>query len=294
MAEEAKNEENIEEGQIVEVEEPQTESQEVSEPEVEAQAEEPVEKEEENPEELEDYSERVQKRISSLTRRLREEERAKESALTYAQQLQEQNKQLSVRSNTLDRSYLTEAENRLKSQRSQATAALKAAHEAQDYDKVAQAQDVLAKIAVEESRVKQSQIQQEAVANQGQTEQSPIAPQPIAQPDPKAQDWADKNTWFGEDESMTLTAFNIHRNLVENEGFDPSSDEYYTEVDKRIRSEFPHKFESPKKPQQRVASAGRVDTNTSGKKQVRLTPSEVQMAKKLNVPLNEYAKFVKR
>ena len=299
MAEEAKKEELIEEGEVVEIES----SEESSEPQESEQPEEKVAESSEQPEEegeLEDYSDRVQKRISNLTRRLREAERASESAYSYANQLQEENKKLQQRSSSLDRSYLSEAENRLKSQRAQATAALKAAHENADYDKVAQAQDILAKIAVEENKIATSRSQVEYQSQQQEQNYQNYQPQPQyqapADPDPKAQDWAQKNEWFGQDETMTLAAFNIHRNLVENEGFDPTSDEYYTEVDKRIKQEFPHKFDvKTSKPQQRVASAARADTNVSGgKKQVRLSPSEVQMAKKLNVPLSEYAKFVKR
>ena len=297
MAEEAKKEEVLEEGEIVEIE---TQEDSNAEENVEEVVEQPTDEENvEGEEELENYSDRVQKRISNLTRRLREAERASESAYTYASQLQEQNKQLQQRSFTVDKSYLSEAEQRLKSQRAQATAALKTAHENSDFDKVAQAQDILAKIAVEESRVKQSRSQAEYQIEQSQTQQE----QPVVQnyqapaPDPKAEDWTDRNEWFGSDETMTLAAMNIHKKLVEEEGFDPSTDEYYTEIDKRIAVEFPHKFEKAenKKPQQRVASAGRADTSTSSnKKQVKLSPSEVQMARKLNVPLSEYAKFVKR
>ena len=297
MAEEAKKEEVLEEGEIVEIE---TQEDSNAEENVEEVVEQPTDEENvEGEEELENYSDRVQKRISNLTRRLREAERASESAYTYASQLQEQNKQLQQRSFTVDKSYLSEAEQRLKSQRAQATAALKTAHENSDFDKVAQAQDILAKIAVEESRVKQSRSQAEYQIQQSQTQQE----QPVVQnyqapaPDPKAEDWTDRNEWFGSDETMTLAAMNIHKKLVEEEGFDPSTDEYYTEIDKRIAVEFPHKFEKAenKKPQQRVASAGRADTSTSSnKKQVKLSPSEVQMARKLNVPLSEYAKFVKR
>ena len=184
---------------------------------------------------------------------------------------------------------------------------MKNAHEVSDFDKVAKAQDILAKIAVEESKILQSKSQveyqdqveqnnQQVIYNepQGYQQNVPSYQTTPSEPDPKAQSWADKNTWFGEDETMTLAAFNIHRKLVEEEGFDPKSDEYYTEVDNRIRLEFPHKFDV-KKPQQRVASAARADTKVKGsKKQVKLSPSEVAMAKKLNVPLSEYAKHVKR
>ncbi len=299
MAEEAKNEEVLEEGEIVEIESEEESNEEVTEAPVEEQAAESESAEDEG--ELEDYSDRVQKRISNLTRRLREAERASESAYTYAHQLQEQNQKLQRRNFSVDKSYLSEAEQRLKSQRAQAQSALKAAHENSDFDKVAQAQDILAKIAVEESRVKQSRSQAEYQIQQNQEQTAQPVLQnfqaPSAPPDPKAEDWTDKNEWFGTDETMTLAAMNIHKKLVEQEGFDPSSDEYYTEIDKRIAVEFPHKFEKAesRKPQQRVASAGRADTSTSrSKKQVKLSPSEVQMAKKLNVPLSEYAKFVKR
>ena len=305
-AEEIEN--NIEEGEVVEIP-----SEDVSEPAPSSNNDEPEvveaqsEDESQGDDELGDYSERVKKRISNLTRRLREEERAKDSAFNYAQQLQEENKSLRYRSSSLDRSYLAEAENRLKSQRAQAQAALKNAHEVSDFDKVAKAQDILAKIAVEESKILQSRSQveyqdqveqnnQQVIYNepQGYQQNVPSYQTTPSEPDPKAQSWADKNSWFGEDETMTLAAFNIHRKLVEEEGFDPKSDEYYTEVDSRIRLEFPHKFDV-KKPQQRVASAARADTKVKGsKKQVKLSPSEVAMAKKLNVPLNEYAKHVKR
>lgn len=305
-AEEIEN--NIEEGEVVEIP-----SEDVSEPAPSSNDDEPEvveaqsEDESQGDDELGDYSERVKKRIANLTRRLREEERAKDSAFNYAQQLQEENKSLRYRSSSLDRSYLAEAENRLKSQRAQAQAALKNAHEVSDFDKVAKAQDILAKIAVEESKILQSKSQveyqdqveqnnQQVIYNepQGYQQNVPSYQTTPSEPDPKAQSWADKNTWFGEDETMTLAAFNIHRKLVEEEGFDPKSDEYYTEVDSRIRLEFPHKFDV-KKPQQRVASAARADTKVKGsKKQVKLSPSEVAMAKKLNVPLSEYAKFVKR
>lgn len=303
MSEEVKKEEILDDGEVVEIESQEEESSEnEAEPEEEQQAE-----ESKNESELEDYSERVQKRISTLTRRLREAERASESAYSYANELQEENKKLLEKTSSLDRSYLAEAENRLKSQKAQAQAALKSAYEEQDFDKVAKAQDIIAKIAVEESKIETSKSQleyqnelkeqssQNVVEQQLQTNNATQPSAPMPQPDPKAQSWAENNKWFGENETMTLAAFNIHRNLVENEGFDPSSDEYYTEVDKRIRVEFPHQFEEAKKPTQRVASAGRADTSAKpGKKQVRLSPSEVQMAKKLNVPLSEYAKFVKR
>jgi len=262
--------------------------------------------EEKKEEELEDYSKSVQKRINNLTRKLREAERGQESAYEYAKRTAAENEQLKTKSSNLDRSYLMEAENRLKSQKQQAMSALKSAHEVQDFDKVAKAQEVLAKIAVEENKVNTSKmaleqpVQEQPVNINGQPQQNvqQITPQYQAPPklDAKQEKWVENNSWFGEDEIMTLAAFSIDQKLVK-EGYDASSDEYYSEVDKRLRAEFPHKFEEPSnqsKPQQKVASAGRVAGNTSSKRQVKLSPAEVQMAKRLNVPLTEYAKYVKR
>jgi hypothetical protein len=303
MSEEVKKDESLEEETVVELEEEQSESEDAEV--VEEVVSEPEESEEKD--EHEQYSDRVQKRIATLTRRLREAERASESAFTYANQLQEENKNLKVKTSQSDKSYLSEAENRLKSQKAQAKSALKAAYEEQDFDKVAQAQDIIAKIAVEESKIESSKSQLEYQEEQKAQEQEVVQPQaqmqaaqpaPMPEPDEKATAWAEKNEWFGTDEIMTNAAFTIHKQLVEDEGFDPKSDEYYTEVDNRLRARFPNDFsksENTKKPTQRVASAGRADTTAKpSKKQVRLSPSEVQMAKKLNVPLNEYAKFVKR
>lgn len=253
-------------------------------------------------EELEDYSKSVQKRINTLTRKLREAERGQESAYEYAKRTAAENEQLRARSSNLDRSYLMEAENRLKSQKQQAMTALKSAHEHQDYEKVAKAQDVLAKIAVEENKIVSSRtaIEQQPVQQPTNTQQNYQQPAPQYQAPPqldeKQEAWVENNKWFGEDEIMTLAAFTIDQKLVA-EGYDPKSDEYYSEVDKRLRQEFPHKFEessAKSKPQQKVASAGRVAGNTGSKRQVKLSPAEVQMAKRLNVPLTEYAKYVKR
>tara|TARA_R100001163_G_scaffold15742_2_gene14215 strand:- start:1003 stop:1932 length:930 start_codon:yes stop_codon:yes gene_type:complete len=309
MSEEKNKVENVEEGTVVELEAETTEESTTENETVEAEAvEESTEAEssEESEEELEQYSDRVQKRISTLTRRLREAERASESAYTYATQLQEANKKLEEKSSSLDQSYLNEAENRLKSQKAQAEAALKAAYQDQDFDKVGKAQSIIAKIAVEESKIESSksqlEYQNEQKSQNAETVEQPVAqapvPQPVPEPDEKATAWAQKNEWFGSDEILTNAAFTIHGQLVNDEGFDPKSDEYYTEIDNRLRKRFPNDFsveEKNKKPTQRVASAGRADASAKpSKKQVRLSPSEVQMAKKLNVPLNEYAKFVKR
>lgn len=308
MAEEnikAVEETEVEDGEIVEIEpveddQPKTE---IPREPVDQEAEEQIEVVSDTPEakkedELEDYSKSVQKRINTLTRKLREAERGQDSAYQYAKNLAEENRQLKTKSQHLDRSYLMEAENRLKSQKAQATTALKAAHEVSDYEKVAKAQEVLAKIAVEEARVNASkQTLEQEIPLQQQQNVIPQPPQPQQQPplDEKQEAWVEKNTWFGEDEIMTLAAFSIDKSLI-SEGFDPKTDEYYNEVDKRMREKFPQEFEevSAKKPQQKVASAGRVAGNTGSKRQVKLSPAEVQMAKRLNVPLTEYAKYVKR
>jgi hypothetical protein len=314
MSEEAKNEEIVDEGEVVEVDlpeekpsgkiadlAPKEEHDEEAQEAIEDVSEEPEEK---SADELEDYSEKVQKRISKLTRKLREAERGQESAYEYAIRIGEENQPLKTRSSSLDRSYLQEAESRLKSQKAQALAALKNAHEVADYEKVAKAQEVLAKIAVEENKVTTSKTQleyQQNVQEEQQTNYQNYVQQPQQNVAPqlgeREQAWVEKNEWFGQDEVMTMGAMAIN-NQLEAEGFDVGSEEYYTEVDRRIRKEFPQKFTESSvksKPQQKVASAGRVAGNPgSNKRQVKLSPSEVQMAKRLNVPLGEYAKYVKR
>src|SRR6056300_74640 len=314
MSEEAKKEEIVDEGEIVEVDlpeekpsgkiadlAPQEENDEAAEKAIEDVSEDPEEK---AADELEDYSEKVQKRISKLTRKLREAERGQESAYEYAKRIAEENQQLKTRSSSLDRSYLQEAESRLKSQKAQALAALKNAHEVADYEKVAKAQEVLAKIAVEENKVTTSKSQleyQQNVQAEQQTNYQNYVQQTqqnaVPQLGERELGWVEKNEWFGQDEVMTMGAMAIN-NQLEAEGFDVGSEEYYTEVDRRIRKEFPQKFTESSvksKPQQKVASAGRVAGNPgSNKRQVKLSPSEVQMAKRLNVPLGEYAKYVKR
>ena len=251
--------------------------------------------------ELEDYSKNVQKRISNLTKKMREQERAAQSAYEYAKNLQAENEALKKNTSQYAESYQSEAENRLKAQRAQANAVLKSAYQDQDWDKVTKAQDILDKITVEESKIANGRLSIEPTTEyqEVQTPQGLQQPTPTPQPDPAAEDWASKNEWFGEDEAMTLVAFNIHRKLVEEEGFDTNDPTYYTEIDKRIRAEFPHKFSGggeaePKgKIQQTVAPAGRSESS-GRKRQVRLTKAEVEMARRLNVPLQEYAKHVRR
>jgi len=261
-------------------------SQETAEPEVEAA--------ENNEEELVDYSDKVQKRINTLTRKLREAERGQDSAYEYAKNLAEENARLKTTAQSLQQTTFDESATRLESQKAQAMASLQKAHEVADYEKVAQAQDVLAKIAVQEQKVQEGKQRMEQMQNV----QTPVAPQPVQQQtgfNSKMQDWIDDgNEWFLNNALMHQSGTQIHEDLV-TEGFVVESDAYFKEVDKRIRAKHPEYFntETKSKPSQKVASAGRVSGNASNK-QVRLSPSEVQMAKKLNVPLKEYAKYVKR
>ena len=301
MSEEAlKQEEMIEEGgEIVDLEEsvekteepvaaaPETEViEETAQPEVEV-----AEKEEE---ELVDYSDKVQKRINSLTRKLREAERGQDSAYEYAKNLADENARLKTTAQSLQQTTFDESATRLESQKAQAMASLQKAHEVADYEKVAQAQDVLAKIAVQEQKVVEGKQRMEQIKNaETQAPQQPVQQQTGF--NTKMQDWIDDgNDWFLNNALMHQTGTQIHEDLV-TEGFVVESDAYFKEVNKRIRTKHPEYFntETKSKPSQKVASAGRVSGNT-GNKQVRLSPSEVQMAKKLNVPLKEYAKYVKR
>ena len=256
--------------------------------------------------ELDDYSDGVQKRIAKLTRKMREAERQKEEAIKYAQQMREQAEKTKNQFDQLGTNYTKELEQKVSTGIEAAKAKLKAAAEAGDIDAQVEAQKAVAQMAMEEARLNQLKVEQEArlkktpqpTENIAQAAQGMPTSVDIAQAgrqlDPKAEEWATKNTWFGTDNAMTYTAFDIHRKLVEEEGFDPQSQEYYNEVDKRIRLEFPHKFdnvEQPTKeqPVQNVASAKRPAAK-GRRKTVKLTPSQVAISKRLGVPLEEYAK----
>ena len=257
----------------------------------------------EKKDELKEYSEGVQKRIAKLTRKMREAERQKEEALAYAQSVKSENEKMEGRLSKVDSSYVSEFENRVKTSMAAAKLALKNAIESQDVEAQIAAQQQIATLTMDEARLNSIKVANEnkPKAEEKQVNINPqqqyVAPQQSA--DPKAEDWAAKNTWFGNDSAMTYTAFDIHKTLVEREGYDPKSDEYYAEVDKRIRLEFPHKFDKVDdnsteraKPAQTVASAKR-SAPTGRKKTVKLTPSQVAIAKRLGVPLEEYAKQVK-
>jgi len=254
-------------------------------------------------EEMDDYGKKVQSRIDKLTKKLRESERREQAAVQYAQGVQAEQNKLQNKVKSLDTGYLTEFSTRVEAETAETKKALKAALDAGDIDKQVEANQKLARLAIEHERVKATQAQRERLKkemeargidpNQPQMPQQPVQQQRTPPPpDPKAEDWASKNTWFGEDEPMTLTSFSIHRKLME-EGFDPQSDSYYNEIDKRMRDTFPHKFEDKSStPTQTVASANRGGP-VRRKGTVRLTPSQVAIAKKLGVPLSEYAKYVK-
>jgi hypothetical protein len=251
--------------------------------------------------ELDSYSNKVQARIKKLTERYRKEERDREEAVRLAQQLLQENENLKSRVQNLDKGYLSEYGTRIDAQVETAKRLYKEAYDAGDTDKMFEAQEALSKMSIEQERLRiakqrSEQVSEQApVAQQQAPVQQPVAP-PAPKPDPKAQSWAEKNDWFGSDEVMTYAAFGIHRKLVEEEGFDPASEEYYTEVDRRMRSEFPNKFQAKKSSGAQVASAGASasrSTAKTGRRSVKLSPSQIAMAKRLNVPLEEYAKFVK-
>ncbi len=283
-------EEVVEETKVEEVKE---------EPKVEEKVEASEEKPETKKEELEEYSEGVQKRIAKLTKKWREAERQREAALEFAKGGQTELEKLKEKLAKLEPGYVNAMEGKLKTGLEAAKAQLLRAREAGDINAEVEAQKEIARIGVEESKVNtlKNRYQQQADAK-------PVAPKTLDQAiqtppsDPKAEAWADKNEWFGKDNAMTYTAFDLHDKLTKQEGFDPHSDEYYAEIDKRMRLDFPHKFakkeelsDQTTKPTQTVASATR--SVKPGRQTVRLTSSQVAIAKKLGVPLEEYAKQLK-
>jgi hypothetical protein len=240
--------------------------------------------------ELEDYSDGVKRRIAKLTRKMREAERRETAALEYAKKVQAQQETLQTRYSKLDTGFISEMENRIKSSLEAAASKLAKAREDGDLKAEIAASTEISKLGYEEAKLaelksrpeKSKEVEVKQPQIQAQTQEQPI------NPDPKAQDWAQKNTWFGQDEAMTYTAFSLHKKLVEDEGYDPQSDEYYSEIDKRIRLDFPQKFgtvsqKTTSKPTQVVASASR--SSKPGRKSVRLTPSQVAIANKLGCHL---------
>jgi hypothetical protein len=252
--------------------------------------------------ELDSYSKGVQSRIKKLTEKYRQEERDKSEAVRLSQDLIEENKKLKTRVQALDTGYLSEYGSRLQSQTEAAKRMMKEAYEAGDSDRVVEAQQLMSNIAAEQQRYNTAKVQAERQAKvqvqqpQEQQQQQPVQQQ-RPQPDPRAVAWKDKNNWFGSDKIMTAAAFALHSQLTDEEGFDPNTDEYYSEVDKRLRHEFPHKFSETKKSGggSQVASAGNSASRSTkqGRRSVKLSHSQVAIAKKLGVPLEEYAKYVK-
>jgi len=263
---------------------------------VEETKEEVKEETEEKKKELEDYSDGVQKRIAKLTKKWREAERQKEAALEWAQKVKAEQESLQTKLKTIEPNYVSAMEGRVVSGLQAAQSKLAAAREAGDIAAEVDAQKMIAKLGVEEARV--ANLKKQAETKPKETVSTPTLDQAIApratSPDPKAEEWAEKNPWFGTDNAMTYTAFDLHKKLTEEEGFDAQSDDYYREIDKRMRLDFPHKFGNTEstvttKPTQTVASAKR-SVNSRSQKTVRLTPSQVTIAKKLGVPLELYAK----
>jgi hypothetical protein len=276
---------------IIEVEE-QVASKEESQPEEKA----------EEKDELKEYSEGVQKRIAKLTRKMREAERQKEEAIAYAEAANRSKGEMEGRLSKLDKSYVSEFESRVKTNMAAAKLALKNAIESQNVDAQIAAQEQIANLTMDGAKLNAMKVAEqskpEVSNNVNITPQRQDQSRAVAT-DPKAEDWAAKNSWFGNDSAMTYTAFDLHKKLVEEEGYDPKSDEYYVEIDKRIRVEFPHKFGKMEtnstervKPTQNVASAKR-SASTGRRKTVSLTPSQVAIAKRLGVPLEDYAKQLK-
>ena len=265
--------------------------------------------------EHDDVMNSAQKRINRLTKKMRDAERQREEAIRYAQQVHTEAEQLKQRMKQLDTGYLQEYGSRLELETKTAEAELKRAVEIGDSDKIISSQRRLNELysaaqkyrdaqRMQETREQQYVAQQQVVQQpQPQQYQQPAQQQQVRRPDKKAEDWAERNTWFGQDEVKTFAAFGIHKKLVEDEGFDPQSDEYYTELDRRIQRSFGNAMQNVdetaqtsgtgRRPAQTVAGVSRSSGNTSGRKKVRLTPTQVAIAKKLGVPLEEYAKYVK-
>jgi hypothetical protein len=282
-----------------EAEEPREEKAEGSDAQPEAKQE---EKPEQKKEELETYSRDVQRRIAKLTKKWREAERQREEALAFAENQKQQKEKLQKKYSKVEQAGVKDREQRITSGLQAAAAKLAAAKEAGDLAAEVEANKEIARLGYEEARLNETKAAVEEMAKvEPKSEEAPkVTPQQTAAPDPKAEAWGAKNRWFGTDTAMTYTAFDLHKKLVDEEGFDPQSDEYYSEIDKRMRLEFPQKFDNNEdkvqnnttKPTQIVASAKR-SVNKSGRKTVRLTPSQVAIAKKLGVPLEEYAKQMK-
>ena len=258
--------------------------------------------------EHEEYSQSVKKRIDRLTKKMREAERQREEALKYAQGVQSEAQQIKAKLNAVDQGYLTEYGGRITAETAAAQEAFKRAIAVGDPDATLEAQKKLTELQFASSKLEEAkrvqarrapqqenqQQQQYQQPQQPQQQQYQQPQQEAPKPDPRAEEWAEKNDWFGNDNTMTFAAYGIHKQLVD-EAFDPTGDDYYDELDKRIRAEFPHKFSdtgTKRRTAQTVAGVSRT-SSSNGRRQIKLTPSQVAIAKKLGVPLEEYAKYVK-
>jgi hypothetical protein len=248
----------------------------------------------ESEDEHEEYSQSVKKRIDRLTKKMREAERQKEEAIKYAQGVQSEAESIKAKLNAVDQGYLNEYGGRLTAETHTAQEAFKRAIAVGDPDATLEAQKKLTELQFASNKLEEAKRVQSRRKPPEQAQQQQQYQQPATRPDPRAEEWAEKNEWFGNDNTMTFAAYGIHKQLVD-EAFDPTSDDYYDELDKRIRGEFPHKFSdtgAKRRTAQTVAGVSRT-SSSNGRKKVKLTPSQVAIAKKLNVPLEEYAKYVK-
>ena len=299
LQQEAEEKEIVLEEEVEEQEQPQAAGEQPEE-----QPEEQEQPQAANQDELQEYSKNVQQRISKLTKKYRDEEAQRVAAVEFAEAVKKQNDELKSRLDSLGQSYTSEFGTRIDSQIESAKQVYQKAYDDGDAEAMFEAQKNLSKLALDQAQLERAKQAQEQKAAQPSTPtpppptppQNPVQQQ--QQPDPKAEAWAEKNDWFGNDQPMTYAAFGLHRQLIEDEGFDPQSDEYYNELDNRIRKEFPHKFAASTKSDTgpRVASAESTASrskSTKGRRTVKLTPSQIAIAKRLNVPLEEYAKYVK-
>ena len=306
MAEDIRENEDIEEATSVDFDDDDQDIEIEMSSDEEAETRTNVRKDSSGDDELDSYSESVQRRINQLTAKRKQAAEEAQAAVQYAQQMQAENQQMRQRLQQLNGAYNSEAESRLNAQEYQATRALQEANEAGDYEKVAKAQQALAKIAMAKEKVseqkariaRQNQEQEAQKAQQVQAPQQQYVQPPQQQPqrDPKLERWMEKNQWFGSDRIMTRAAQAIHEQLVLEEDYDPTSDDYYKEIDSRMRREMPHKFKDKRSNAQTVAPAsGNGRSVKSGrKKSVELTPGQVAFAKKMRIPLERYAKEVAR
>jgi len=260
--------------------------------------EEPIEVEEvseEHEQEVAEYSDSVKKRIDKLTYKMREAERREQAALKYAESVKNELTDTKTKLSKVDNNLFSEYNTRVDSQLERAKTNLKRAHEENDTDNLIAAQEELAKLSVEAESLTRIQKEREEkqIENEARDLQNPPIQTPLP-PDPKAQEWAARNKWFGDDVAMTSSAFAFHRQLVEEQGINPASDQYYDVLDEKIKDAFPHKFEQANKPVQAVAGGSVGATTVNKSKKIKLTSSQVAIAKKLGVPLAEYAKHVQQ